>query len=94
MSPEGQNASEEEVDPQTAPVPEDSEAPMFQATEVVELSKRQQNLARQIVLNMESKGPYGITAGRWKGMAFSGKCCRCSGNCRWPRLQSMTVSAY
>ena len=41
--------------------------PMFQAIEVVEMSKRQQNLAKQIVLKMEGRGPYGIVDGSVSG---------------------------
>ena len=39
---------------------EDPGTPKFRAVEVVEMSRRQQNVARQIVRLMEGKGPYGI----------------------------------
>ena len=41
---------------------------MFQAKDVEELRKRQQHLARQIVVNMDKgKGPFGIVADRVEG---------------------------
>ena len=44
------------------------DTPMFRAIEVVEMSKRQQNIARQIVFKMEhDKGPYGIVDGKVSG---------------------------
>ena len=45
----------------------DQGTPMFRAVEVVEMSRRQQNIARQIVLQMEGKGPFGIVDGAISG---------------------------
>ena len=45
----------------------DQGAPAFHAVEVVEMSRRQQNIARQIVLQMEGKGPFGIVDGAISG---------------------------
>ena len=45
-------------------------APMFCAAEVVELSKRQQNIARKVVLTMETSGPHGIVDGKINGQGI------------------------
>ena len=55
------------VDPRDVLASGDDGAPSFQVLDVAELSKRQQNLARQIVLNMNGKGPYGVSAGKVEG---------------------------
>ena len=55
------------VDPRDEPAFSDDKAPAFQVMDVAELSKRQQRLARQIVLNMNGKGPYGVSAGKVEG---------------------------
>ena len=46
---------------------------MFRALEVVEMSKRQQNIAKQIVFQMEGKGPYGIVNRSVSGQGTLGK---------------------
>ena len=48
----------------------DQGSPMFRAKEVVEMSKRQQNIARQIVRQMEGRGPYGIVDGSVSGQGI------------------------
>ena len=48
----------------------DQGTPMFRAVEVVELSKRQQNIARKIVLSMETSGPHGIVDGKINGQGI------------------------
>ena len=55
------------VEPRELPGSEDKGEPSLQAVEVFEMSNRQQNVARQIVLKMEGKGPYGMTTGKVDG---------------------------